>query len=894
LNNLGNVYQDQGQYTYALAAYKEAMEIAIEKYESNHISIADTLNNLSIMYKKQGQYSDSVEALKQAENIYTNILGEKHLSVAKTLKNLGAVYSELCKYQLALDVYEKVKQINISIHDGKQHASIADVLIDLGKIYCDQGKFIDALQSYSNAKKIYIDIYGEQHAKIAYVMNDLGNVYKEQGRYTDALGEYEQAKQIFQAVHGEGHFTVAASLNNIGNICALQHNYEQAIKKYEEAKQINIKVYGKLHSTVAEILNNLGIIYKDQCLYANALTIFLEAQKIFESIYGKNHFLVAVTLNNLGIVYCNQGRYLESINAYVKSKEIKIAVFGKEHYSVAKVLNNLGNVYKNQFEFNLAFNSFIEAIRIKKNIYGNQHISVADTLNNLGLVLIEMNKYESARKCFNESYSIHKLPNDLTELNLIEKYIKLSYIREGNFFMLNNNIEKAEYCYRIVKYFLDPKTTAIHYLLSYSNHHYTNSLPSAIEHYQLLIKQAPQDYVVYHNLACLTHIKALIEKDKGKEENYIVYLREADCYFQKALELNYNAAIYAEYANFMLRNYQHFKHNKIIDYLLKATQSDRKGNNLTYGIAERASVDSELQCLIDQHKEISFRPYLFAHYLLIQVYLLNNQVDEARQIFNLFLEEIKKIKTVHEKERIQFLYQIEMSKEVDTKNAEITQQIIDEQQVSQEEEKQLIYELVTISQKAINNFKLSLPLKEDAKIAPEFEGAINLSLENSTEVSQKVNSTTTSAITHQQESRTISLFRGSPITVAGDAHNILIKRILAAVNTNPESILFFLADIQEKAYTKALRRGCNESGERALRLISILLEFKEVLSININEQGGEKQFAAIHYAGSKGNKLLYELLVKHGADINLKDKDNITAVEYMRKHEEKKQSILHT
>lgn len=118
---------------------------------------------------------------------------------------------------------------------------------------------------------------------------------------------------------------------------------------------------------------------------------------------------------------------------------------------------------------------------------------------------------------------------------------------------------------------------------------------------------------------------------------------------------------------------------------------------------------------------------------------------------------------------------------------------------------------------------------------------------------------------------------GSPITASGDAHNRLIKHIEPIVNLNKNNYGGFFNLVNERKYSQALRTACNackpiDADRNAFELIRILLEYKETLSININEQNSQGN-AAIHYAALHGNASLYELLVKKGANANLTNND---------------------
>lgn len=75
--------------------------------------------------------------------------------------------------------------------------------------------------------------------------------------------------------------------------------------------------------------------------------------------------------------------------------------------------------------------------------------------------------------------------------------------------------------------------------------------------------------------------------------------------------------------------------------------------------------------------------------------------------------------------------------------------------------------------------------------------------------------------------------------------------------------------------------------DRVLPLAEILLKEKDKLKININEQKGLELMAALHYAAKKvevhGNRALYDLLVKFGAEEHLMEHNGISASQYLIK-----------
>jgi TPR repeat protein len=97
-----------------------------------------------------------------------------------------------------------------------------------------------------------------------------------------------------------------------------------------------------------------------------------------------------------------------------------------------------------------------------------------------------------------------------------------------------------------------------------------------------------------------------------------------------------------------------------------------------------------------------------------------------------------------------------------------------------------------------------------------------------------------------------------------------------------------LKPIEERKYTQALRRICtitdSQLNSMPIQLTRILLEQRAVLDFDINEKAGKEEKAAIHYAACSGSKALYDVLVAHGANPDLKDATGFAAVTYMARH----------
>lgn len=96
------------------------------------------------------------------------------------------------------------------------------------------------------------------------------------------------------------------------------------------------------------------------------------------------------------------------------------------------------------------------------------------------------------------------------------------------------------------------------------------------------------------------------------------------------------------------------------------------------------------------------------------------------------------------------------------------------------------------------------------------------------------------------------------------------------------STRFFQQSLNSKNYNQALRRLCtaDPKHQQAITMLSILLKYKHVLEIDINEPAGEQARSAIHYAAMKKNESIYNALISAGANPDVEDKTSKSAKQY--------------
>ena len=277
-----------GMYYDAEAVYLRQIPLAEELYGKEHENTATSYNNIGAVYDDQGDYSKALEYYGKALAIDKKVLGKDHPDTATDYNNIGVVYWRQGEYPKALEYYGKALEIYEKVL-GKDHPYTAATYDNIGKVYKEQGNYPKALEYYGMALAIDEKVLGKDHPDTATTYNNIGTVYRNQGNYPKTLEYYGKALAIVEKVLGKDHPNTASSYNNIGLVYKKQGNYPKALEYYGKALAIDEKVLGKDHPYAATSYNNIGSVYYQQGKYREALKYLEKALKIFKAKLGEDH-----------------------------------------------------------------------------------------------------------------------------------------------------------------------------------------------------------------------------------------------------------------------------------------------------------------------------------------------------------------------------------------------------------------------------------------------------------------------------------------------------------------------------------------------------------------------------------------------------------------------------
>lgn len=148
---LGNILDDQGDLTAAIANYESALALGIERLGDQNPDLIVRFNNLAAAYTQANKLRQAKRLLRHALQIYQAAPdpgAEDRL--ASTYEYLGDVYAQQDSVDLATTAYHQSWLINLRIH-GPQHPNTVDILSTIGQFYVRQSAYDSALHYFQRS-----------------------------------------------------------------------------------------------------------------------------------------------------------------------------------------------------------------------------------------------------------------------------------------------------------------------------------------------------------------------------------------------------------------------------------------------------------------------------------------------------------------------------------------------------------------------------------------------------------------------------------------------------------------------------------------------------------------------------------------------------------------------
>ncbi len=194
---------------------------------------ATAYNNIGFMYDNEGQISKALEIYFKAIKIQEQ-LGDKQ-GLASSYNNTGYIFRQQEDYENARNYYLKSKAIKIELKDTM---GLANTMLNLGGLADHEKKYEESKNYYLESLRLWKST-GVKRG-IAAATNNLGYILNVQGKSDSALIFYKQALEIYEELnHREG---IGSVNNNLATIYYKEKAYPEALVYAEKALKIGREI----------------------------------------------------------------------------------------------------------------------------------------------------------------------------------------------------------------------------------------------------------------------------------------------------------------------------------------------------------------------------------------------------------------------------------------------------------------------------------------------------------------------------------------------------------------------------------------------------------------------------------------------------------------------------
>jgi eukaryotic-like serine/threonine-protein kinase len=283
VNNIANIYYDQGEPAEAKKLYEQTLasyrQIGFQK------GVAGALDNIANVVGDLGQPAEARKLSQESLIIYHEIGDD--FGAGETLNNIAA------EWVLEGNQAEAGKALEGSLKIWRElgnKTGAATTLNNLGELLLDQGDLAQAKAKYEEALTIFRD--SGQKDKTSYPLLGLGEVALAGGDLAGAAQKYEQVRVLCSETKDKHQ--VAAALDGLGRVRLQQGDLASAQESFEESLALRKEIGEK--GSVAESELTVAEVQLDQGRAADAEKLARGALEEFQVAKQKDDEVVARTV----------------------------------------------------------------------------------------------------------------------------------------------------------------------------------------------------------------------------------------------------------------------------------------------------------------------------------------------------------------------------------------------------------------------------------------------------------------------------------------------------------------------------------------------------------------------------------------------------------------------
>lgn len=241
----------QSKFDEALAIYEDLLKYQVNKYGEKYYWNASIYNNIGRVYEEQGDVSEALTYYTKALELLENT-GKQDGEIEVVNQNICILY---LKNGDGTEAWKYIKRAKKRVEDvyGEDSIRLIEIYNCMAGVWQVRERRDKEFEYLQKALELIKKTHMEDSENAAYVYHNLSNLFSSSGDINSAMTYCMMAINIRERIYGEKSGLTASSYEMLGYIFYQRADHAEGRKNINKARDIYITLYGPKNEHVRRI-----------------------------------------------------------------------------------------------------------------------------------------------------------------------------------------------------------------------------------------------------------------------------------------------------------------------------------------------------------------------------------------------------------------------------------------------------------------------------------------------------------------------------------------------------------------------------------------------------------------------------------------------------------------
>ncbi len=277
-NYISHCLKNSGKYELLQKQVTKTLDIAKNRFGTNHYQTAAAINNIGVSNRLKGTYDEAIKFYKQAHDIH-KVIQSNPQEFSSLYQNISVCYRSKGDSDQAITYLNQALKLEQNA-PKKRIPIIAKINLDLGHLYRDRTQFSQAKSHYNKGLEFLssIDIAKDNFSKrnLIYCHQSMAKVFLSEKNIAKSLFHINKAVDLEKGASSSGTYF---SYEIMGEISLSKKDYSAAAAHFKKSESLAIESFNTFskHKAISKTIKNIARLYAAQGNQDQAIAHYQEA-----------------------------------------------------------------------------------------------------------------------------------------------------------------------------------------------------------------------------------------------------------------------------------------------------------------------------------------------------------------------------------------------------------------------------------------------------------------------------------------------------------------------------------------------------------------------------------------------------------------------------------------